>query len=307
MGVRIRGLPLPIVVLATVVVGGILIGVLRFAAGDPASSRRLVVTDLTTGVTTTWRSDPQHDLWAPAWSPDGTRIAWHQTASKDGPADLMVANVEGTDPRRVADGSHAAWSPDARQLAFESQHDEPGNWDIYVIDVDGTGLRRLTDDPAFDWAPEWSPDGRSISFDSDRAGQEQVYVIEIEGDADPRAVTSGPGRSVHGEWSPDGSRIAFGSDRTGDADIYVADADGSDVVALTGNDAADWDPVWSPDGGRLVFMSFRDDDAELYTMNADGSGQANITRDPSTAESGGFAWSPDGSRIIHAVAPAADP
>jgi Tol biopolymer transport system component len=303
----VSGRRLPFVVVATLVVGGLLLGVLWYAGMDPASSRnRLVVTELTTGVTTTWRSDPEHDLWAPAWSPDGTRIAWHQTASEDGPADLMVANADGTDPIRIAGGSHATWSPDARHLAFESQHDEPGNWDIYVVDVDGTGLRRLTDDPAFDWAPEWSPDGRSIMFDSDRTGKEQVYVIDVEGVGDPRAVTTVPGRSVHGEWSPDGSRIAFGSDRTGDAEIYVADADGSNVVALTDNDAGDWDPVWSPDGSRLVFMSFRDDNAELYAMNVDGSGQTNLTRDPSTAESGGFEWSPDGSRIIHAVGPPSD-
>ena len=108
---------------------------------------------------------------------------------------------------------------------------------------------------------------------------------------------------MHGEWSPDASRIAFGSDRTGNADIYIANPDGSDFLALTDNEAADWDPVRSPDGGRLVFMSFRDGDADLYTMNAGGSGQANITHDPSTAESGGFGWSPDGSRIIHAVGP----
>ena len=115
-------------------------------------------------------------------------------------------------------------------------------------------------------------------------------------------MAAGSGSSVRPAWSPDGSWIAFGSDRAGDAEIYVARPDGAQVIALTDDNAADWDPAWSPDGRRIVFLSYRDGPAHLYTMNADGTHQARLIRDPAMEDTGGFEWSPDGEWIVHAAA-----
>jgi Tol biopolymer transport system component len=291
------------IALVALLAAGILLVALWYAGRDQALERnRIVITDVATGQTTPWRSDPTRDLWAPAWSPDGAFIAWHETSAADAAADLFVAAVDGSDPRRITSGSHAAWSPDGRRLAFEFEH-EPGDWDIYVIDVDGQGVARITDEPGLNWAPAWSPDGQTIAFTSRQTGEDQIHVVGIHGGAESRALTTGPGSSVYAKWSPDGSQIGFGSDRTNDAEVYVADAEGSDPIALTDNDTPDWDPVWSPDGRRIVFLSYRDGEPELYIMNVDGSDETNLTRDPTTEESGGFSWSPDGSRVIHAIGP----
>ena len=80
-------------------------------------------------------------------------IAWHETAADDAPADLMIANRDGSNAHRVTAGSHASWSPDGRSIVFEAPIERADNFDIYVIDLATGATRRLTTDPALDWAP----------------------------------------------------------------------------------------------------------------------------------------------------------
>jgi hypothetical protein len=181
---------------------------------------------------------------------------------------------------------------------FESDRGEQGkNADIYVSGVDGLGVRRLTTDHAPDFVPVWSPDGRTIAFDSDRSGQTQVYAMDTDG-SNQRLLIGGPGRSFVGSWAPDGTKLAFASDRDGNFEIYVAAADGTGVTRLTDNAASDYDPKWSPDGRRLLFVSFRDGEAELYLMDASGGYATNVTMNHTLDVRAGAAWSPDSSRIL---------
>ncbi len=91
-------------------------------------------------------------------------------------------------------------------------------------------------------------------------------------------------------------RILFQSDRNGHWDIYVMNVDGSNLVQLTNDPAADEYPVWSPNGKQIAFESNRDGNYEIYVMNADGSGQCRVTDSPSQDRSP--AWSPDGQQIL---------
>jgi Tol biopolymer transport system component len=90
-------------------------------------------------------------------------------------------------------------------------------------------------------------------------------------------------------------KIAFQSDRNGNWDIYVMNIDGSNLVQLTHNPAADEYPVWSPDGTQIAFYSDRDGNSEIYIMDADGSNQRRLTNHPAHDRSP--AWSPDGKLI----------
>ena len=97
-------------------------------------------------------------LHGPAWSPDGTRIAFSLSGT------LEVMNADGTNVHQLgADivGSELAWSPDGSQIVFAR---DSGLWEV---GADGSGLHQLTNDPT-DERPSWSPDGKTIVFDSDR-------------------------------------------------------------------------------------------------------------------------------------------
>jgi Tol biopolymer transport system component len=79
------------------------------------------------------------------------------------------------------------------------------------------------------------------------------------------------------------------------AEIYAVDADGSGLVRLTDDPAADFDPSWSPDGRRIAYRHEDERSGQIYVMNADGSQQRNLTRRRGLDYSP--AWSPDGRRI----------
>jgi len=216
---------------------------------------------------------------SPAWSPDGTRIAFD--SFRDFDFEIYVMDADGSNQTRLTTSpgtdAEAAWSPDGTQIAFRSERD--GNSEIYVMDADGSNQTRITDDPARDARPSWSPDGTQIAFQSDRDGDFEIYVMAPDGSG-VTALTDDPGTDANPAWSPDGTQLVFNSDRDGDHDIYVMAADGSGVTPLTDDPAADSNPAWSPDGTQIAFTSNRDANNEIYVMDADGSNQTRLTDDP---------------------------
>ena len=95
----------------------------------------------------------------PAWSPDGSRIAF--VSDRDGNAEIYVAGSDGSGVTRLtedpADDFSPAWSPDGSWIAFAS------SGDVYVVAADGSGLARLTDVPQAVGPPAWQPPGEEAS------------------------------------------------------------------------------------------------------------------------------------------------
>ena len=212
------------------------------------------------------RLTDRHGLM-PAWSPDGTRIAFLGRVPETGDTgdgSIFVMNADGSGVKRLTKSISAvappAWSPDGTRIVFTTR-----DFEIYVVNADGSGEANLTNNADWDVYPAWSPDGTRIAFVSDRDDDIEIYVMNADGSG-ATTLTHIPARDDWPAWSPDGSRITFTSRRGDDIDIYVMNADGSGVTRLTEHSAFDGLPAWSPDGTRIAFTSDRDGNDEIYVL-----------------------------------------
>ena len=152
-----------------------------------------------------------------------------------------------------------------------------------------------------------------IAFSSERDGNWEIYVMDIDG-KNQRRLTNNRRGDRSPSWSPDGKRIAFTSSSTalndvdghpplvvdGTPHIYVMDADGKNRRRLSNEFFAEWNPSWSPDGKRIAFTSSGTMDAadgpwQIYVMDADGGNKPRLANDAVGGREP--SWSPDGQHI----------
>ena len=224
----------------------------------------------------------------PAWSPDGTRIAY--TSSVDGDSEIYVMDADGVSVVNLTSNldadSSPTWSPDGQQIAFATNRDGTGV-EIYVMNADGTVPMRLTNIAGDDTDPAWSPDGSKIAFRSTRDGDNEIYVMDANG-ANPTRLTTRGANDSGPSWSADSLKLAFVSDFAGSFDIWVMDANGANLLPLTTDARPEWRPRWSPDSSKIAFLM--DDVAtdELWVMDASGANGASL----GVALGDGHDWSP---------------
>lgn len=208
---------------------------------------------------------------------------------------------------------HPSYSSDLRTIAYTSTRDDHRSVDynqklrdIYVMDLVNNREVNLTTNSSNDWRPRFSPDGKFISFVSERSDLRDVSVVDLyshvfimekdgsfqleltQGDVnDGGPVMSG------GETDP----IYFDSNRNGDFAIYMMKGDGTGIEQLSFNSGAnDVSPDLSDDGMKIAYFSDRDGNYELYMMNYDGGNDQRLTSNP--ADDLNPIISPDGKKIL---------
>jgi uncharacterized protein (TIGR02145 family) len=210
------------------------------------------------------------DDTAPAFAPDGTKIAYlsNREAVASGPkapSEIYVLDLATKRERRLTfnDDSEAdlAWSPDGSRIAFKSYRD--GNDEIYVMTADGTEQVNLTRHSAADGGPSYTPDGEHLVFSSNRDGDFELYRMRVDGSAIER-LTDDPASDNSPSVSPDGKRIAFVSDRDGNDEVYVMGEDRK-PIRVTEAPLADGSPVWSPGGDALV-VTYGDAETDHWSL-----------------------------------------
>lgn len=199
-------------------------------------------------------------LWAgdlgrtgtPAWSPDGTSIAFeaYDAYAQNANFNIYVTNLENGMTEAVSlhpnDEWHPQFSPDGAEIAYARSDRDQNCYtgcDIFVMNADGNNVRQYTFTKGMDVFPQWSPDGSQIMFHSERTGNSDIFVMDANGYNQTNVTNSSTLERVP-QWSPDGNSIVFRSERDGDSDIFVMNLRNGEVEAVTESDANQLFPDW---------------------------------------------------------------
>jgi len=207
----------------------------------------------------------------PTYSPDGEKIAFVKfigPVRPDGTATdvgVWIMNADGTDPVQItqqqvptiSEDHQPTWSPNGMQLVFTRINltaKPAGQQALFIISRDGSDPHRITPWWLNGGGADWSPNGRSIVFQSFRDccpnHVSQIYSVRPDGSKLKKLTTGDKngGRNIEPDWSPDGKKIVFahqpGTGANGFADIYEMRANGSGIVPLIRTDLWESEPDW---------------------------------------------------------------
>lgn len=183
------------------------------------------------------------------FTPDSRQVLFSSTAGGGGYANLYIANVDGSNLRRLTNTRAIEVEPKVNpktgsEVVFVSGRSGPPQ--IYRMNIDGVDVQRLTSGEGEAVNPSWSPDGRFIAFAWTRGyapGSYNIFVMDVAKRSYVQ-LTSGAGRNENPTWAPDGRHIVFSSNRGGSSQIWTMLADGTQLKQLT-RQGRNEKPVWS--------------------------------------------------------------
>lgn len=195
----------------------------------------------------------------------------------------------------VSEGTNIALalSPDNKTIAFDLQGT------IYTFPITGGTAKPLTDGMGDDRQPHWTPDGKSIVFQSYKSGNYHIWSVGKDG-KNLQQHTTGPYDHREPFVSPDGKSIICSSDRNGNYDIWKLDLTSGEMTALTTNADQDYTPAYSPNGKSIAFASNRTEGAGIYLKL--GNEPEKLLAPTGKGVPNAPAWSADGKYVSYQVA-----
>ncbi len=183
---------------------------------------------------------------APAWSPDGRRLAATLSMGEGNP-DIYLLARDGKVQKRLTfhpgiDAS-PSFAPSGRRLVFMSDRD--GTPQLFTMDTDGLDVRRIPLSENYADSPSWSPRGDLIAYAGMVNGHFDIFVAAPDG-AGALRLTEGSGSNENPRFAPDGRHIVFSSNRSGGWRVYIMQVDGTAQTAVSPDDVECFYPTWSP-------------------------------------------------------------
>jgi TolB protein len=232
----------------------------------------------------------------PKYSPDGTRILF--ASNHSGRWALWTIPSAGGEPAKIGPDApgevfNGRWSPDGTRIGMHVDF-EAGKHFVAVLDVASGTVTRLTTEGA-EALVDWSPDGRELTYVSDRTGQPDIWVVPATGGA-PRQLTVDVRADFGPTYSPDGRWIAYASMRGGQQDLWVIPAAGGESRRVTNSPAAEFAPIWTKNGDGLVFGN-NDQAPAIYTVPMKGGSPHRLTAEGDVSLAPEL--SPDGRTVVY--------
>ena len=241
---------------------------------------------------------------SPVWTPRGDALLF--ISNSGGSRDiyqvrLSPSGAPAAPPLRLTTGLGVhtiSLSRDGRRLVYSTIASRQNVWSLPMpgdVPVSSDGASPVTRGSQMIEAMDISSDGEWIVFDSDRAGNQDIYKMRLDG-GEPIQLTRDPADDFHPKWSPGGEEVVFYSLRSDNRrELYMMSADGGSLHRLT--DQGGVFPDWSPDGQEIAFFSGRPGEEDIYVISREGEIEGDVPR--RTTTEGGIMpkWSPDGTRI----------
>jgi len=205
---------------------------------------------------------------SPAWSPDGTKMAYVSFEKKK---PIVFVHTLTTGKRKIVanykgNNSAPAWSPDGSKLAIVLTYG--ANSQIYTINANGGGLKRITRSRGIDTEPAFSPDGKWIYFSSDRGGSPQIYKTSVNGGGATRVTFQGS-YNVSPHFSKDGKMLTYIRNDGGSFKVAAKDLTTGQVQLLS-QGSQDESPSFAPNGTMILYATKKGARGSLAAVSFDG-------------------------------------
>jgi len=215
------------------------------------------------------RLESQEPILSPAWSPDGSRLAY--VSFETGKPAIYIHELATGKRTKVADfpglNSAPAWSDDGRSLLMTLSKD--GNAEIYRMDLATRAVNKLTNHWAIDTEAAYDHAGEGMFFTSDRSGGPQIYHKESL-DSEPRRITFGSRYNARPRPDDKGDFVYYVHQRESDFHIARTNLKTGVETVLT-RTGADESPSLSPNGQMLIYATKQSGKSVLTVISADGS------------------------------------
>jgi Tol biopolymer transport system component len=219
-------------------------------------------------------------------SKDGLWLSYNISETDEGPYHSVLMNlVDGTIEKQGPDFNNTGNFSQDNSTLVAAVFLADSTTDIVELDLQTGKTTTLAADPAYDWLPSYSPNQKTIAFNSFRTGNGDLYLYDRQ-TAELSRLTENPQYEAHAEFSPDGSKIMFhrmiGKREDGryDFDIFYLDLEAGAEKRLTETPFEESYGSWSPDGNHFVYSTDFEENPEmhnLYIRSIEGDGQQQLT------------------------------